>query len=368
MALSKEFIRSFMPGMLVLLSAMFVHGQQWNPYVGHATIAPDPLMPMEFKGAGVLSFQIGNQGDPLPLIKNQEMTLVITLVKGIPATSDPLAGISGPWAGFFEWSYEKEHNSYRALQIKDIPGNSSGFITIEYQVTVNTAASNPGNGFNVNLQPPPYANGINSTADDAVSGYTYVMAKDYGDAPASYGSASHDINIFKNPETGEYENYIYLGSAVNPEPGDLFSSGADGDDLQGINDDDGVAIPVLYQGDTVTIPVVVTVHDVSAGTLNAWFDWKGDGNFSGEGKKITGTPLHIFQSGTYELKVQVPDSAITSRPTFARFRIGANGGPVGHNAWGEVEDYMVIIKSKTEKELQPAKVEENLSNPNIQIK
>ncbi len=367
MVLFKEFILSFMIGILVLSSAMVVHAQQWNPYVGKASIAPEPLMPVEFKGAGVLSFQIGNQGDHLPLIKNQEMSLVITLAKGAPGTEDPLAGIGGSWAGFFSWSYEKEYNSFMGVQVRDIPANSSGYISLEYQVAVNTPDAYPGNGFNVNLQPPPRTNGINNTADDAVSAYTYVRARDYGNAPASYGSASHEINIFRNPETGEYENYIYLGSSVYPDPAERFALHAD-DDIQEINDNDGVVIPVLYQGDTVTIPVLVTVHDVSAGTLNAWFDWKGDGNFSGAGKKVTETPIHVFQSGTYGLKVQVPDSAITSRPTFARFRIGATGGPAGHNAWGEVEDYRVIIKSKAEKELQPAMVEENLSNPNIHIK
>lgn len=344
----------------LVLSAQFAFSQRWNPYVSGGSVTPDPMIPVEFKGTGRLSFTVGNQGeDPLHLVKNQEMTMVITLSNGLPAHEDPVAAIGGSWAEYFNWTFDPEYRSYFALQNRDIPGYSSGEITIGYRVTVNTQSVNPANGFNVNLQPPPYSNGINSTADDALSFYTFVRALDYGDAPSDYGSAVHEINIFRNPETGEYENYMYLGSVVDPEPGDQFSSNADGDDLNGIDDEDGVIIPILYQGDTLTIPVTVTVHDHASGALNAWFDWNGDGNFSGTGEKVQETPVHVFESGTIGLKIMVPDSAITSRQTFARFRLGANDGPQGYNPWGEVEDYAVIIKPKSEKEEnQPVEVED----------
>jgi hypothetical protein len=65
---------------------------------------------------------------------------------------------------------------------------------------------------------------------------------DFGDAPESYGSADHVITIWQ-----------YLGNAVDGEKESLYSENADGDDLNGIDDEDGVSIPALKQGDKSTI-------------------------------------------------------------------------------------------------------------------
>lgn len=166
--------------------AMSVHAESWNPYVTQATVSPAPLLPAEFTGTGVLSFNVGITGsEELPLITNQEMTLVITLSDGEPDNADPLAALGGTWVDKFDWSYEAACTTYRAVQNQALPGSvagtpSLGTITIQYQVRRNTTLAESSNGFNVNLQPPPYSNGSNTTDDDASSSYTYVKATDYG--------------------------------------------------------------------------------------------------------------------------------------------------------------------------------------------
>ena len=113
------------------------------------------------------------------------------------------------------------------------------------------------NGFNANLQPPPYTNS-QPTGDDAVSSYTYVRARDFGDAPISYGEAVHTIDVTKKvltngAVTNLYKEYMYLGSAVDPEDVYQASTDAKGDDSNktgglGVNDESGVNVPAHDSG------------------------------------------------------------------------------------------------------------------------
>ena len=332
-----------------LLIMPFISGaQSWNPFVSNSRMVPVPLLPSEFNGSGVFSFTLGNSGStPLKYILNQEMTLIITLSYGIPDFSDPVKAISGSWSGKFNWKYDPVYSSFYGKQKEEIPPNSEGTISLPYKVSRNSQESNPLNGFNVNLQPPPYSNGYNRTDDDNISFYTFVEARDYGDAPPGYGYAFHKINIYRNPETGEYENYIFLGTSVDPESGYLSSADAQGDDNNRSDDEDGVIFPCMIPGDTITVPVRVTVHDYGFGALNAWLDWNRDGDFLDAGEKVAG-PVSVFETGTVTLTIAVPDSADTVKPTFARFTLGNNktGSQGEGNAWGEVEDYQVVLQKK----------------------
>jgi hypothetical protein len=346
-------MRKLFIGLVVFLITAAGLAQSWNPYVNQGIVSPAPLLPVEFNGAGVLSFNVGNSGSSvLPLTLNQEMTLVITLSKGEPNAANPIQALGGTWLSYFNWSYNASVKTFTGTQNQDIPGSSLGnpavgTITIQYKVTENTPITVAANGFNVNLQPPPYSNGINTTDDDAVSSYTYVQAFDFGDAPVSYGVARHEINLVKDI-FGFYENYMYLGSSVDHEPASQFSSNATGDDLSGIDDEDGVTFPQMILGATVTIPIEITMVDfpLSGGVLNAWIDWNGDGDFLDAGEKIAG-PLTFYSSTIHNLQVTIPSNAITTAPTFARFRFGNNvSGPSTSpsTSWGEVEDYQIVIQ------------------------
>lgn len=332
-----------MLGFVVLVAG----AQKWNPYAVRATVSPAPLLPHEFDGIGELTFLVGNSGEEvMKRVADQEMTLTITLSNGTPADQDPLASVGGSWAEKFSWSYDPSVKTYMGVQKEDIPAAGEGLITIRYRVSVNSRTTAPANGFNVNLQQPPYTNGVNLTHDDDVSAYTFVRAYDYGDAPQSYGEAVHEINVFKDPGSGNYLNYIFLGSSVDPEPSGSHTSAADSDDLGGSDDEDGVVFPELIRGDTVALPVVVTFHDLGYGVLNGWIDWNGDGDFTDSGEKIAG-PVDFFESGTKTVTLIVPPDAEISKPVYARFRLGENkGSPAGPHGWGEVEDYLLTIKEK----------------------
>jgi len=112
-----------------------------------------------------------------------------------------------------------------------------------------------------------------------------------------------------------------------------------GDDNDGNDDENGVVIPRLYQGETS----IVTI-DVSGGGgyVSGWVDLDGDGKWHSVIDLVYGPKW--LGNGSHNVFVTIPTSADIG-PTFARFRIGyervnrPDGGVVG----GEVEDYAVSI-------------------------
>lgn len=182
----------------ILLDAQNPNGN-YNPYVDGGTISPSPLLPSEDKGKGILSFNIGNTGtDALEVYTSHYIILTITLSHGIPDNEDPLLAISGSLAGHFSWSYNAVTGTYSAVQVTEIPANSTGTVDIAFEVAKNS--SSPGaNGFNVNITPSPYQTTSNDQNDDAVSSYTFTeKTTTLGVIEASR------ISIFPNPSDGEF--------------------------------------------------------------------------------------------------------------------------------------------------------------------
>lgn len=310
----------------ILLSAQNSDGS-YNPFVNAGTISPSPIHPVEANGAGEISFNFGNTGsDPLEYYPDQHVALTITLSYGEPDNIDPLAAIGGTASGLFTWSYSS--GTFTAQQNTQIPANYSGTLTIAYRVTQNSAPTGM-NGFNVNITPAAYQTGSNSPDDDQVSSYTYTEIRDYSDAPSSYGIADHIIDFIR-----------FLGTEVDGEDSALTSVNADGDDSNGIDDEDGVVFPAeIFRGQTLNLPVTNT----GMGYLNGWIDWNGDGDFLDAGEQVA-TDLQRF-SGTSDMVFTVPSDAIITGPTFARLRFSENEaiGPTGSAVGGEVEDYLINI-------------------------
>ena len=178
---------------------------------------------------------------------------------------------------------------------------------------------------------------------------------DFGDAPESYGSADHVINAWQ-----------YLGDAVDGERDSQYSENADGDDLNGIDDEDGVTIPTLTQGNKASIRYSLVSY-FSYAYLNAWIDWNGDGDFDDSDERVATNVRRT--TGTYSLDITVPSYAITTSPTFARFRLGPRStsdpvyGSTGTASSGEVEDYMIKIECDPP---EPPKVG-NVTQPSCEV-
>ncbi len=314
--------------------------QSWNPYLNQGIISPAPLQPIEFDGQGTVSFNFGNTGNSsMPLQIGDELKIEIRYSNGTPNTSNPLSSLSGSGVNYFNWTYNATSKIFLGVQNQVIPAVFVGVINVDYFVSTNTPLQNANNGFLARLFPPIYTQNINTTDDDAVSSYTFVRARDFGDAPLSYGSAGSEID-FSRDFNGNYESLVMLGDTIDNDFNYLGSVLADGDDLDGLNDEDGVLFPnQIFVGSTIVVPVSLKVLG-GFGFLNAWIDWNANGIFDSNEQVVVNT-LSFF-SQTINISINVPNDAVVGS-TFARFRFGEPIGPTGMALYGEVEDYNITI-------------------------
>ncbi|MDZ7633815.1 MAG: GEVED domain-containing protein [Bacteroidales bacterium] len=135
-----------------------------------------------------------------------------------------------------------------------------------------------------------------------------------------------------------------MGTRGDGEAESQYSDEANGDDLNGLDDEDGVTIPEMKQGASVTVPVKTVLAILNAAYLSVWVDWNGDGDFADKDERVAENIRMPQGTSTYNLSVTVPANAIASKPTFARFRIGPRvTSPTVSATSGEVEDYMIKI-------------------------
>jgi hypothetical protein len=328
-------------GIVMTVPAQSIEGN-CNPFVAQGTISPAPIPPVELNGTGVISFKVGNTGDDALVWTEgnpgNELVVVVQLSRGLPdvnplTAENALKAIGGNYARMFSWSYDLQANRFTGRQKETIPGLGVDLVTIAYKVNANS--EQPENGFLVTLTPPEYTRISNTLNDDQVSSYTWTEARDFGDAPLSYGLAYHKIQV--NPDF-----LIFLGKKVVGDNVSLESASMAGVGVEVVMsedpDDDGVLIPDLYRGTIATIDVTAS----GQGYLNGWIDWNGDGDFLDAGEQVVTNK--IVTTGVTKITVNVPEGTPADMFTFARFRLGAmNLTPTGGAQTGEVEDYQVHI-------------------------
>lgn len=242
---------------------------------------------------------------------------------------------------------------------QDIIAAGGQFLAGGYNWTLSTGYQNPlggrlawsgnsGGFIDTIIQLPPAAIGKNvqfhwiEGTDNSVSDVgwridTIVFCRegafdfDYGDAPdppfatlAASGGAAHVVG-----------GMLYLGAGV-----DADSDGAPSADASGDQDDGVTFVSPLIAGKTATIEVVAA----APGLLNAWIDFHSNGDWSDPVDQIFRD--YPLAAGTNQLTFSVPDDAVATQLTFARFRLSSQAGLsfVGQAPDGEVEDYGVAIE------------------------
>jgi hypothetical protein len=181
-----------------------------------------------------------------------------------------------------------------------------------------------------------------------VSSCTFVItvsAMDFGDAPEPYPTLFADNGARHIIDPG-----VYLGELIDAEPDGQPTVNADGDDLNNLDDEDGIIfLTSLSPGATCKIEITASVD----GFLSGWIDFDINGSWADATDQIFAEiPI---QSGVNELSFVVPPNAQPGN-SYARFRFSTNQSGlsyVGLAQNGEVEDYLVeIIESETIKWIQ----------------
>jgi len=168
------------------------------------------------------------------------------------------------------------------------------------------------------------------------------ISKDFGDAPGEYLPseaipASHSVDTY-------FEHWS-LGENLDTEFGPFFSLNADGDDLNGDDDDeDGIMLGILEEGTPATGNAVVTRYCGSPEGmyLNGWIDFNQDKDWTDLGEHVI-TDQHV-DHGDNPLAINVP-WGVPSGGTCARFRLSDEPGVGTHGfgGVGEVEDHLVFV-------------------------
>lgn len=153
---------------------------------------------------------------------------------------------------------------------------------------------------------------------------TNVFA-DFGDAPASYGSAGHMTSV------------VFMGVSADGEFAQQSSANAQLDDTNGNDDEDGVTFGGFYEGASTQL----TVNSNGVARVSVWVDWNQDGAFGAGEQPVNNAAL---VAGNNLVNVPVP-VGVTRGATFMRVRV-ASVNPsqaTGPMADGEVEDYAITI-------------------------
>ncbi|MFM7072577.1 MAG: Ig-like domain-containing protein [Planctomycetota bacterium] len=177
---------------------------------------------------------------------------------------------------------------------------------------------------------------------------------DFGDAPAPYPTtlglngarAGFKAGFHLGFPTINVPSGGTLGVDVDVEADSQPDANAQGDDLNGSDDEDGVQFPAsgLVAGANAVLTISVANGGGPSGAVQGWIDFNGDGIWSSPGEQVIKDL--VLTQGTHNITVQVPANA-TSQLTYARFRYGYERGigPTGAALVGEVEDYAVQIIS-----------------------
>lgn len=166
------------------------------------------------------------------------------------------------------------------------------------------------------------------------------LTVDFGDAPASYGSASHG-----------FVSGLILGDHWDAEESSQYSANALGDDLNGpkdasgnlIDDEDGIVLSRPLVSGSANNRISVKAQNTTGvqAYLQGWIDYNHNGTFEAAERVITNQPIG---TGTTDVTFSAPTNALLG-DTLARFRYSSQLGigPVGNVASGEVEDYVLSV-------------------------
>ncbi|OBU33236.1 GEVED domain-containing protein [Photobacterium kishitanii] len=254
-------------------------------------------------------------------------------------------------SGTFEASEAQEQNSL----------SSNNTLT---DITLNWAGLTPitGGNYFIRARLMPGADGVTTSdiggyaSDGEVEDHLYIVTDtDYGDAPTSYGSASHFLNT----------EIVQLGATIDYDAGnwgdgtDNNANATDDDTVDdptgGVDDEDGIAsLPDVDVATDTSYSLAVDVnnsHPTNTATLHVWFDSDGSGSFDVDEYKTVSIPaatgaitenitwngLTGLSTGTRYVRARITTDTLTTGATGS----APDTRATGLASDGEVEDYPV---------------------------
>ncbi len=169
---------------------------------------------------------------------------------------------------------------------------------------------------------------------------------DFGDAPDDRQTPRYPTLSVNNGASHPVSLDIFLGDDIDVDTDGQPTTGADGDDNDGTDDEDGVdeTTLVLVPGVMNTVRVKAHLSVLNQGYLSAWIDFDINNSWADAGEKVLDRA--ILFNGWNEVDVWVPLEA-TAGETYARFRFVGEDESLDYDQTssmnGEVEDYRIRI-------------------------
>ncbi len=256
----------------------------------------------------------------------------------------------------------------------NLNGASGLLPNTNYSIRLDTAANynsgQPLNGKNVTLSNQGNNDEIDSdavisggfpritltTGDYGENNHSYdfgftTTSKDYGDAPdGTSGNSTGDYTttLANGGASHTIVNNLSIGSTVDSDSGTLQNTAATADNIDGTNDEDGVASfsPLKTDDGTYSVSVNVT-NTVGAANLIGWIDFNQDGIFQST-EAATATVANSAGVQTKVLNWSSIPANTKAGTTYARFRLSTDAAlttsySTGAATNGEVEDYQLTV-------------------------
>ncbi|MCD6395038.1 MAG: hypothetical protein J7M40_16230 [Planctomycetes bacterium] len=170
---------------------------------------------------------------------------------------------------------------------------------------------------------------------------------DFGDTPdGDFAPGGYPTILLNNGARHKINPCVRLGRYIDGERDGQPSTGADGDDTNDLDDEDGVCFAgPLIPGNMAKVRIIASRD----GFINAWIDFNADKDWDDAGEQIF--TAKKIAAGVNYLEFAVGNSSAVSanKRTYARFRYttseeNAGLGYRGLAEDGEVEDYVVTIE------------------------
>lgn len=304
----------------------------------------------------------------------QEQTLVSTVPYTLHIPFVNTTGSTAKLSAWIDWNRDGDFSDSTngtseniALNIMDVTdGATDNKFTLTITPPLGLSNGFTGVRFRLSTDNIGSPNGV--LGDGEVEDYWVQILDqiDHGDAPDSYGDASH-VMLQTNTTTPAAISGIYMG--VNPPdmeavPLNAANGGADGtgDDADvTTNDEDGItSLPTLYASDSrYSVDVKVTNTTGASAYLVAWLDFDASGTFEAD----EATQLTVPSGATHSTVTlnwnSLPANAVinSSQTTFLRVRLTTDTsiltGDVSTSkadtlaSDGEVEDYLITLLPDT---------------------
>lgn len=266
---------------------------------------------------------------------------VVGLPVALPVAVKNTTGNNAELSAFVDWNGDGDFlDAEETKAITVLTGTVAG-VNVPMNVPATAVVGTP-IGVRLRLSTEYKLTALGVAPDGEVEDYFISVAPppiDFGDLPAPYPTLLADDGARHSITPDLYMGNLGPDVDANGQP----TSGSDGDDAIGSDDEDGLISPVIIAGGSNNLSVKTTNSTGNVAYLLAFADWNQDGDFGDANE--TANALAPIGSTTVLLTFNVPANAVTTAVTAIRLRLSSEDvlGPTGSAPDGEVEDYLVPV-------------------------